>query len=171
MDCSPSLVTLNRFSVGLTLPAHARIRLLRTETVYAGLTILQILLAGGTHLVLFHQRQKGWPTYIARLKKMRAVRLLEAVQCHLHWHPAGLAQMFFRGPFHPFRLKLLLACITGTYTGVVADRIFLMLALGHSVGILGFSLCVGKEYRNPTRKTRDKNRGLCSIEHFLKRLI
>ena len=83
--------------------------------------------------------------------------LLEAVQRHLHRHPTGLAEMFFGGTFDPFGLKLLLTDIACTDTGVIAGRIFLMFALRHSVGRLGFSLCVSKQGTNATRKSGEKN--------------
>ena len=131
MDSSAGLVILNTFPIGRTLPADTGIRLLRTETVFTGLT-LNILLTRRTHLVLLHQRQKGWSTNVARLKKMRAVRIFQPLQRHLHRHPTGLTEMLFGGPFYPFGLKLLLACLAGTDAGFIASRVFLMLAFCHS---------------------------------------
>jgi hypothetical protein len=80
MDCSVSLVTLslNTFPIRLTLAADAHIRLLRTETLWTCIA-LNILLTRRAHLMLLHERQKCGATDIARLEKMSAIRLLQAL--------------------------------------------------------------------------------------------
>lgn len=126
-----TILFLNTFSISLTLATDTGIGLLRTETVYAYI-IASILLAGRAHLMLLHQRQKSRAADVAWLEKMCAMLLLQFLQCHLHRHSTGITEMFFRCALCPKYFKLLLTGITGTDTGLIADRIFLVLALGHS---------------------------------------